>query len=128
MATLLLIILHYTLCVSLILLILLQAGKGGGLASAFGGGASETIWGTRRGNIMTRITAGGVTLFMITSLLLAIIMPKQASVTQRKGMLTAPPAQQQQAQPAQQQQPAKPAPAQQPAQPAQQQAQPAAAK
>ena len=87
MATILLIILHYTLCAMLILLILLQAGKGGGLASAFGGGASETIWGTRRGNIMTRITAGGVTLFMITSLVLAIILPKQVSVAQRKGML-----------------------------------------
>ncbi|OIP39794.1 preprotein translocase subunit SecG [Candidatus Desantisbacteria bacterium CG2_30_40_21] len=106
MATILLIILHYTLCAMLILIILLQAGKGGGLASAFGGGASETIWGTRRGNIMTRITAGGVTLFMIASLLLAIILPKQVSVAQRKGMLSAPPAQQQAAPAQQQTQPA----------------------
>ncbi|MBU0701415.1 preprotein translocase subunit SecG [bacterium] len=116
MVTILLIVLHYTLCVSLILLILLQTGKGGGLASAFGGGASETVWGTRRGNIMTRITAGGVTLFMITSLLLAIILPKQASVTQRKGMLSAPA--QQQSAPAQQQAQPTPVPQSAPTQPA----------
>lgn len=80
-------ILHYGLCFGLILIILLQAGKGGGLAAAFGGGSSETIFGARRGNILTRVTAIGVSIFMITSLLLTIILPKQVSVIQKKGII-----------------------------------------
>ncbi len=80
-------ILHYGLCFGLILIVLLQAGKGGGLASAFGGGSSETIFGARRGNILTRVTAIGVSIFMVTSLLLTIILPKQTSVIQRKGFI-----------------------------------------
>ncbi|MEW6096010.1 MAG: preprotein translocase subunit SecG [bacterium] len=80
-------ILHYLLCFGLILIVLLQAGKGGGLASAFGGGSSETIFGTRRGNILTRTTAIGVGIFMVTSLLLTIILPRQASLIQKKGLI-----------------------------------------
>jgi preprotein translocase subunit SecG len=81
-------ILHYGLCFGLILIVLLQAGKGGGLAAAFGGGSSETIFGARRGNILTRITAIGVSIFMVTSLLLTIILPKQVSIIQKKGFIS----------------------------------------
>jgi len=81
-------VLHYGLCLVLILIVLLQAGKGGGLAAAFGGGSSETIFGVRRGNILTRITAIGVGMFMITSLLLTIILPKQVSLIQKKGTIS----------------------------------------
>lgn len=88
MGVMILTVLHYGLCMVLILIVLLQAGKGGGLAAAFGGGSSETIFGVRRGNILTRITAIGVGMFMITSLLLTIILPKQVSVIQKKGMVT----------------------------------------
>lgn len=88
MGVIILTTLHYVLCFGLILIVLLQAGKGGGLAAAFGGGSSETIFGTRRGNILTRTTAIGVSIFMLTSLLLTIILPKQISVIQRKGVIT----------------------------------------
>ncbi len=80
--------LHWILCVILILIVLLQAGHSGGIASTFGGGASDTIWGTRRGNILTRITAIAAGLFMITSILLTITLPTQKSVIQKKGYLT----------------------------------------
>ncbi|MDI6736303.1 MAG: preprotein translocase subunit SecG [bacterium] len=88
MGVMILTVLHYVLCFVLIVLVLLQAGKGGGLAAAFGGGSSETIFGARRGNIMTKITAVGVSLFMVTSLLLVIILPKQTSMVQKKGLIT----------------------------------------
>lgn len=87
MGVIFLTIVHYVLCIGLILIVLLQAGKGGGLAAAFGGGSSETIFGTRRGNVLTRVTAVGVSIFMLTSLLLTIILPKQVSVIQRKGKI-----------------------------------------
>jgi len=87
MGVIILTVLHYGLCFGLILIVLLQAGKGGGLAAAFGGGSSETIFGARRGNILTRITAVGVSIFMVTSLLLTIILPKQVSVIQKKGTI-----------------------------------------
>lgn len=88
MGVMILTVLHYVLCFVLIVLVLLQAGKGGGLAAAFGGGSSETIFGARRGNILTKITAVGVSLFMVTSLLLVIIIPKQISMVQKKGLIT----------------------------------------
>lgn len=87
MAVTMLTILHYLLCFFLILVILLQAGKGGGLAATFGGGSSETLFGTKRGNILTKATAISVSLFMLTSLLLTIILPKQASLTQKRGFI-----------------------------------------
>lgn len=88
MGVMILTVLHYVLCFGLILIVLLQAGKGGGLAAAFGGGSSETIFGARRGNILTKVTAVGVSLFMITSLLLVIILPKQVSMVQKKGLIS----------------------------------------
>jgi preprotein translocase subunit SecG len=71
----------------LIFIILLQIGKGGGLAAAFGSSVTEALWGPRRGNILTRITAitGGV--FMLTSLLLALTLPSSVSIVKRHGVV-----------------------------------------
>lgn len=66
----LLIALHIIVCLALILIILLQAGKGADLGSALGGGSSQTAFGARRGNILTRFTTICAILFMITSLAL----------------------------------------------------------
>ena len=42
----------------LILIVLLQRGRGGGLAGAFGGMGGQSAFGTRAGDVFTRITAG----------------------------------------------------------------------
>ena len=46
------------LSVVLILIILLQRGRGGGLAGAFGGAGGQSALGTRAGDVFTKITIG----------------------------------------------------------------------
>jgi preprotein translocase subunit SecG len=65
-------ILHVFVCVMLMLVVLLQQGRGGGLGAAFGGGAASQVFGGRgAGNILTRATAVCATIFMLTSITLA---------------------------------------------------------
>src|SRR5215813_11253283 len=65
-------ILHVIVCLFLILVVLLQAGKGGGMGLAFGNSGAQTMFGgSGAGNFLTRLTAGTAVAFMITSLTLA---------------------------------------------------------
>src|SRR5258708_5110695 len=51
-------IIHVFVCLFLMLVVLLQQGKGGGMGAAFGGGATQQVFGGRgAGNILTRATA-----------------------------------------------------------------------
>jgi preprotein translocase subunit SecG len=70
----LLTILFVLVCFVLLLVILLQQGRGGDMASAFGGGSSQTAFGARGGaTILSKITAVFAVLFMLGALALAII-------------------------------------------------------
>ena len=65
-------VVHIIVCVFLILVVLLQAGKGGGMGIAFGGGGSQTVFGSSgAGNFLTRLTSITAVIFMVTSLVLA---------------------------------------------------------
>ena len=67
-------ILYVFVCLFLILVVLLQSGKGGGLGSAFGGGASQQIFGgAGAGNLLTRLTAVFAFVFMALSVWLAFL-------------------------------------------------------
>ena len=58
-------------------LVLLQQGKGAEAGASFGGGASQTIFGSSgSGNFMTRMTAIFATVFFLTSLGLAYVSGK----------------------------------------------------
>ncbi|HXJ23240.1 MAG TPA: preprotein translocase subunit SecG [Polyangia bacterium] len=74
-------ILHVLICVFLILVVLLQAGKGGGMGIAFGGGGgSQTVFGSSgAGNFLTRLTSITAFLFLLTSLALAHFSSQQDS-------------------------------------------------
>ena len=64
-------IIHVIVCIILILVVLLQSGKGADLASAFGGGSSQTTFGPRgAATVLSRITTGAAIVFMLTSLIL----------------------------------------------------------
>jgi preprotein translocase subunit SecG len=64
-------ILHISVCLFLMLVVLLQQGKGGGMG-ALGGGASQQVFGGRgAGNLLTRATAICAGIFMLTSVSLA---------------------------------------------------------
>jgi len=59
-------------CVSLILIILIQKGRGGGLSGAFGGAMAGGILGSKTGDFLTWVTIGLVGLFLT----LAVVMAK----------------------------------------------------
>ena len=74
-----LIVLYVVVCISLIVIVLLQSGKGGGLAGIFGsGGGSQAIFGARAGDVMTKTTTALAVLFMVLSLALAVLSSHQA--------------------------------------------------
>ena len=76
----LLTVVHITVCVFLILVVLLQAGKGGGMGIAFGGAGSQTVFGSSgAGNFLTRLTSVTATIFLVTSLGLAHYSSQQDS-------------------------------------------------
>lgn len=54
-------------CVLLMLLILIQKGRGGGLSSAFGGAGGNTAFGAKTGDMLTWITAGFFLVFLVLS-------------------------------------------------------------
>lgn len=62
---------YTVVCLLLIGVILLQQGKGGDIANAFGGGGSQAVFGARSGaTLLTRATAGLAVLFVVLSLTL----------------------------------------------------------
>ena len=66
--------LHVLICIGLIAVVLLQSGKGGGLAGGAFGGTAQTVFGGRGAtDFMTRATMvlGGA--FFVTSLVLALL-------------------------------------------------------
>jgi len=72
---------HVIACLFLIAIVLLQQGKGQDLASAFGGGGSQTAFGPRgSATVLSRATTILAALFMITSLSLSVLKPGRSSV------------------------------------------------
>ncbi len=75
-----LITLYVLICVSLIVVILLQSGKGSGLSGILGsGGGGQTIFGARAGDVMTKTTTVLAICFMGFSLVLALLSARQSS-------------------------------------------------
>jgi len=65
-------VLHVFVCLFLILVVLLQQGRGGGLG-AMGGASAQVFGGRGAGNFMTRLTAICATVFMLTAMSLAYL-------------------------------------------------------
>lgn len=75
-------VIHLLVCIFLVLVVLLQAGKGGGMGIAFGGGGggSQTVFGSSgAGNFLTRLTSITALIFLLTSLGLAHFSSQQDS-------------------------------------------------
>ncbi len=71
---------YVVICLVLLMSILLQQGKGGDIASAFGGSGSQTAFGARAGaTLLTRITTVTAVLFMIGSIGLGILWQRGGS-------------------------------------------------
>ena len=79
--TTILIALHVLVSMALILIVLLQTGKGAQLGAAFGG-ASQTVFGSRGPTgFLGKLTTAAAVIFMLTSLTLAYLSAKRAGVT-----------------------------------------------
>ena len=78
---------HIVAALSLILTVLLQAGKGAAMGSGLGGGSSQSMFGSSgAGNFLTKLTTGIAILFMITSLTLAVFSTKKKSSSLIQGV------------------------------------------
>src|SRR5690349_8569983 len=95
-------IVHVFVCLFLITVVLLQSGKSGDIAAAFGGMGSQTAFGPRgAATVLTKATTWCAIIFMLTSITLSVLGTRKsgpASVLQ--GLKSSAPASQ----------PAKPAP------------------
>ncbi len=78
------VVVHTLVCFALILIVLLQAGKGAEMGAAFGG-ASQTIFGSAGAmGFLSKLTTVAAVIFMITSLLLTFSSTRKASTVMKE--------------------------------------------
>src|SRR2546421_6127557 len=61
----------------LILIVLIQKGRGGGLSSAFGGGGGSTAFGTKTGDVLTWATSIIFGIFIVLAVALNLVVMNQ---------------------------------------------------
>ena len=82
MLTILLTLLHIAVALFLIAVVLLQTGKRADLAGAFGGGGSQTAFGTRgAATALTKMTTLAAVVFMLTSIALSMVSSRSRGST-----------------------------------------------
>ena len=64
---------HVIVSIVLIAVILLQAGRGGGLSESFGGSSTQSVFGTKTSVFLTRATAVCAIVYILTCLTLAVM-------------------------------------------------------
>jgi preprotein translocase subunit SecG len=74
-------IIHVIVCIGLILVVLLQTGKGAEVGAVFGGSSSTIFGSSGAGNFLSRLTTGMAIVFMITSLTLGYFAGRKPSAT-----------------------------------------------
>ena len=76
--TILIVVLHVFVCLFLIVVILLQAGRGQGLSWGVFGGTPQSILGTKTASFLSRVTTICASLFLITCIALNIIETRKS--------------------------------------------------
>src|SRR5512138_3613147 len=74
-------IVHILTSIGLILVVLLQTGKGAEMGAVFGGSSSTIFGSSGAGNFLTRLTTGMAIVFMITSLTLGYFSGRRSSTS-----------------------------------------------
>jgi preprotein translocase subunit SecG len=71
---------HIIVCFFIIVVVLLQSGKAGDIAAAFGGMGSQTAFGPRgAANLLEKATTWAAIMFMVTSITLSIYASRRTS-------------------------------------------------
>ena len=82
-------VVHLVAAIAIVVLVLLQQGKGADMGASFGGGGSQTLFGPAGGgNALTRMTAILAALFFVTSFGLAIIAKDKTELGSAEGSLS----------------------------------------
>src|SRR5437879_13532532 len=72
-------IVHVFVCLFLIIVVLLQSGKSGDIAAAFGGQGSQTAFGPRgAATVLTKATTWCAIIFMVTSITLSVVASRKS--------------------------------------------------
>jgi preprotein translocase subunit SecG len=95
MFTTIILVVHIIVCVALILIILLQSGKGADIGAAFGGGSSQTVFGSTGATpLLSKITIGAAVAFMMTSIVLTYfsgrVVVKERSIVSEQSVPAVP--------------------------------------
>ena len=78
---------HVIASLVLIAVILLQAGRGGGLSETFGGSSTQTLFGTKTSVFLARATAACAVIYIFTCLTLAVMTGHRGrSLVAREGL------------------------------------------
>lgn len=84
-------IVHVVVCLILVLIVLLQSGKGADLAGAFGGGGSQTAFGARgTATFLSKLTTGAAVIFMLTSFALSLFTTRNTGSSVMQGAKPVP--------------------------------------
>lgn len=79
------VVVHVLVSLGLIGLILIQQGKGAEAGASFGGGASQTVFGSQgSANFLTKTTKYLAIIFFVTSISLALIAKQRAEVSSQE--------------------------------------------
>lgn len=85
----LVLLIHLSLCAAMVLIVLLQQGKGADMGASFGGGQSSSLFGASgAGNVLTRMTTFIAIAFMVTSVLLMKIYQGQEPILPTESAVT----------------------------------------
>ncbi len=87
-----LLILHIVVCTALILIVLLQHGKGADMGAAFGGSTQTVFGSTGATTFLQKVTTATAIVFMLTSLALSILFGKGVTSSIMKDINARPPA------------------------------------
>ena len=75
-------LIHIFVCLFLIIVVLLQSGKSGDVAAAFGGMGSQTAFGPRgAASALSKATTWSAVLFMITSITLSVFASRRGAAS-----------------------------------------------
>ncbi len=85
-------IIHVMACIFLVLVVLLQTGKGAEMGAVFGGSSSTVFGSSGAGTFLSRLTTATAIIFMLTSLSLTYFSARRNSATVFDSVSAPPPA------------------------------------